>query len=674
MNKGWLELESDPGLFTLLLEDFGVKGVQVEEIYDLQKAIDGPVYGFIFLFRWIEERRSRRKTITEEETFLTNEEEVNNLFFAQQVVPNSCATHSLLSVLLNCDKVRLGDTLSKLKLFTKGMNPEDKGHAIGNMPELSEAHNSHARIEPRHLSEKQQGIATTKTMEAFHFVSYVPISNHLFELDGLKPYPIDHGPWEKDEYWTEKFRRVITERLGMAAGGEPNNDIRFNLMAVVPDKCQLYEHKLATLKTNRQIVLETLQQLLDAKMVKVTNPGLTSSDKDKYLAAVKQHEKMEEAMIAKATESEKSATRKNKTDNSVSNETLKDSDNTTIIETSPNASTINTTESHNSVNQPVKDNMEIDTKTSVDSENKVTNISENSEDIIIDVDSMETDLDNETLSQSLECLNKNQLDVKTIENSNIEKNDINKNDNTTIVEVVAEQPVILSNNESLDGIQVTSNDDKNVKIQISVDNGDTGKGVTIPKSVSSTDVTKPLTIETKFGGPSGPSSESTDTASEGGSCFSSPNTNSCQNSPQFSNGESNDLKKDTLPEKKHEGRSSDSSHHRHKRKFHSNQAFTPKDLLALLKNVESEIRLCEINLKDELEKRKKYRIDDCRRKHNYDEFICTFLSMLAKEGHLANLIDQQMSGKKRHASGNAGRPNKHSLPVRGSRPKPKRRR
>ena len=48
------------------------------------------------------------------------------------------------------------------------------------------------------------------TGEAFHFVSYVPINGRLYELDGLKPYPIDHGPVSED--WTEKFRQVIIER------------------------------------------------------------------------------------------------------------------------------------------------------------------------------------------------------------------------------------------------------------------------------------------------------------------------------------------------------------------------------------------------------------------------------------------------------------------------------
>lgn len=41
------------------------------------------------------------------------------------MIPNSCATHALLSVLLNCDeRVKLGETLSKLKEFSKGMGPE----------------------------------------------------------------------------------------------------------------------------------------------------------------------------------------------------------------------------------------------------------------------------------------------------------------------------------------------------------------------------------------------------------------------------------------------------------------------------------------------------------------------------------------------------------------------
>lgn len=105
LTEGWLELESDPGwyfldlvywyltdnlclflgLFTLLLEDFGVKGVQVEEIYDVQRPIEGPIYGFIFLFRWIEERRSRRKIVDEAESSVRDDEVVNNIFFAQQV-------------------------------------------------------------------------------------------------------------------------------------------------------------------------------------------------------------------------------------------------------------------------------------------------------------------------------------------------------------------------------------------------------------------------------------------------------------------------------------------------------------------------------------------------------------------------------------------------------------
>ena len=47
-------------------------------------------------------------------------------------------------------------------------------------------------------------------------MSYVPINDRLIELDGLRKYPIDHGPIPDPSNWTEKLREVITGRLGVA--------------------------------------------------------------------------------------------------------------------------------------------------------------------------------------------------------------------------------------------------------------------------------------------------------------------------------------------------------------------------------------------------------------------------------------------------------------------------
>ncbi|XP_060562415.1 ubiquitin carboxyl-terminal hydrolase BAP1-like isoform X2 [Ruditapes philippinarum] len=569
MNKGWLELESDPGLFTLLLQDFGVKGVQVEEIYDLQKAFEGTTYGFIFLFRWIEERRSRRKTITEDESFVTDDNIVNSIFFAQQMIPNSCATHALLSVLLNCEKVNLGQTLSELKSYSKHMNPENKGYAIGNIPELARAHNSHARRENSHLPEKQQGM-TIRTMEAFHFVSYVPIHGHLFELDGLKPYPIDHGPWESNEDWTEKFRRVISERLGMATGGEPYHDIRFNLMAVVPDKVSLYEHKLSTLKTNRQIVLEALQQ-----MVKVTNPNITTAEKEKCLAVVKKHGPVNVNIAVPMEIDEPDLTKRDLESGSREMTTAVKSEVIDLTDDDLRTTTTTTTE-----------------------------------------EVIKTGLINDISRVKLESEIKTELTLKSdVGNKNVTN--------------CARGDVQTSVNEGME-------------VQISVASDADGVSTIVPTTAATTDVTKPLTIETKFSASPGPSSESTDTASEVGSCFSSPSSStmstSAQNSPNVAGGE-------RITDGGKEAESS--SPVKSKTKFNSQQGFRPKDLIALLKNVENEIKLCETKLQDEEEKIKKYKIDNCRRTHNYDQFLCTFLSMLAEQGHLAELVQQHSFIKKR---------------------------
>lgn len=233
---------------------------------------------------------------------------LNKISFNLQLqhIPNSCATHALLSVLLNCDRtnVKLGSHLERLLDFTRGMTPDEKGYCIGNMPQLAKVHNSHARREPPRFNDKQaMQVASGKSAEAFHFVSYVPIKGRLYELDGLKPAPIDHGRWDSKEEWTEKFQRVIKERLGMTrstanGNSEPYKDIRFNLMAVVPDKCQQLKRRIQKLKMNKRLVLEALEKKVRQRSSQSPSPvtGRTRH-RQKQAAAERQ---AEDAAIAAA--------------------------------------------------------------------------------------------------------------------------------------------------------------------------------------------------------------------------------------------------------------------------------------------------------------------------------------------------------------------------------------
>ena len=265
LNGDWFELESDPGLFTLLLEDFGVKDVAVEEVYDISEKPSGPVYGFVFLFRWNGKGRRRKGTLAED-TYVDKPSIVNNMFFANQVMPNSCATHALLSVLLNCDGIELGPRLTEMKEFCRGLDPETKGYTIASSLHLARSHNRYATSsQPSGKKQSQQRpIFAGRIYEAdtFHYVSYVPIGDRLFELDGLKPGPIDHGPWGNHEEWTDLFLRVISDRIADA-----NSDIHFSLMAVVVDHLPKVSKEL-------EATHEKLESLLTQVMEKCTQPML----------------------------------------------------------------------------------------------------------------------------------------------------------------------------------------------------------------------------------------------------------------------------------------------------------------------------------------------------------------------------------------------------------------
>jgi len=45
-----------------------------------------------------------------------------------------------------------------------------------------------------------------KSEDAYHFVVYVPVNGALYELDGLKPHAVRHGPVPEGDGWLDVAR------------------------------------------------------------------------------------------------------------------------------------------------------------------------------------------------------------------------------------------------------------------------------------------------------------------------------------------------------------------------------------------------------------------------------------------------------------------------------------
>ena len=222
-----------------------------------------PVYGLVFLFKWR----------PGDEPIGTPADEEAGIFFAQQVIPNACATQALVNMLLNVDEpeVKLGSMLNDYKEFAKDFDPgvssfllsnqtphplpslQNRGLTLSNMEQMRAVHNSFGRQTLFELDLKGP-----KDDDNYHFITYVPKNGKVYELDGLRDTPLEVAVVKEGQDWLQAVKPVIQARIEkwreflqkiqeITPFRYNDGEIHFNLMAVIGDRRAKYLKRMTEL-------------------------------------------------------------------------------------------------------------------------------------------------------------------------------------------------------------------------------------------------------------------------------------------------------------------------------------------------------------------------------------------------------------------------------------------
>lgn len=239
--SGWAELENDPEIFTILLQEWGVPNLHVQEIIDIAELITAQhdeTLGLIFLSRYVAPETDSTATIK------NLSENISTPWFANQISKFSCGTVALMNILMNSQNTSLSETLSNFKTSTSTYSAKDRGIALDENAKFREIHNSFStkmdrmvvdvllkedaqkfkarkQTEARQVKQAEKGEKSQKRKRGgigpkkrkkksavadeedngFHFVAYVPANGAVWEMDGLQAQPGCLGRIAVDQTW-----------------------------------------------------------------------------------------------------------------------------------------------------------------------------------------------------------------------------------------------------------------------------------------------------------------------------------------------------------------------------------------------------------------------------------------------------------------------------------------
>ena len=207
-HKRWFPLESNPEVMTTYCAGLGLN-VEKTQFIDVLSTDDWaldmvpkPVLGVLMVFPIKEVSEAHR---AEEKARIESEGQTvsDNLWYTKQFVGNACGTVGLLHAIANaraspCVELAGDKFLSQFFSKTAKMNPHDAGVALEEDEVLEESHVAAA-------SSGQS--AVTQDVNS-HFVAFSHVDGALYELDGRKASPVNHGPCTADTLLEESIKVV----------------------------------------------------------------------------------------------------------------------------------------------------------------------------------------------------------------------------------------------------------------------------------------------------------------------------------------------------------------------------------------------------------------------------------------------------------------------------------
>lgn len=196
----WLPLEANPEVMNQFLRQLGlVPTWQFGDVYGLEaevlSLVPRPVCAVLLLFPITEKYETFRQE--EEANIKAQGQEVSSdVYFMKQTIGNACGTIGLIHAVANNQRHLEFEPNSPLKAFllqSAKMSPEEKAAFL----EKDES------IRVTHESSAQEGQTEAPSLDEkvdLHFIAFVNVEGHLYELDGRKPFPIVHGKTTDDTF------------------------------------------------------------------------------------------------------------------------------------------------------------------------------------------------------------------------------------------------------------------------------------------------------------------------------------------------------------------------------------------------------------------------------------------------------------------------------------------